>query len=294
LRRSSAAPGICSSRSAKSSRRSRKASMTCSRGSEAAERRRARRSTTCTAARRTRTERAARFGLDRQPAGLAGRAGQPAPPGSSKCARAGRQPREVTMRSLRPSPALVIASLALLLAVGGVSYATVKATGNAVNIVDPITATNIAKVDNNGALKTNANITGGNVAPTAPAQPWAASEDLTIGGAPPEAFIAGPTTAAIDITSISLSMSGAAAADGTENVRLIVYVFPGSASACAGSPTFVTTLWHLPRITASAPVTVAFPTPLQYRPQSGMKACLLADDIGAGGGVTLNVSGFYG
>jgi hypothetical protein len=40
----------------------------------------------------------------------------------------------------------------LLLAAGGVSYATVKATGSAANIVDPITASNIAKVDPGGHL----------------------------------------------------------------------------------------------------------------------------------------------
>src|SRR5581483_1281740 len=157
------------------------------------------------------------------------------------------------MRLPHPSPALVIACLALLLAAGGVSYATVKGggTGTPVNILDPSNGTLAAKVDSSGALKTNANVTGGKVAPAAPAQPWAASEDLAIGGAPPEKVIAGPTTAAIDITSISLSMSDTAGADWIENVRLMFYVFPGSASACAGSPTFVTTLWHLPRITAN-------------------------------------------
>jgi hypothetical protein len=56
------------------------------------------------------------------------------------------------MRPRPPSPALVIASLALLLAAGGVSYATVKATGTAANIVDPTTASNIAKVDGSGHL----------------------------------------------------------------------------------------------------------------------------------------------
>jgi len=52
-----------------------------------------------------------------------------------------------------PSPALVIACLALLLAAGGVSYATVKATGSAVNVVDPVTAANAARVDSAGKLE---------------------------------------------------------------------------------------------------------------------------------------------
>jgi len=56
------------------------------------------------------------------------------------------------MRLPHPSPTLVIACLALLLAAGGVSYATVKATGQAVNITDPNSAGNVAKVDGSGRL----------------------------------------------------------------------------------------------------------------------------------------------
>src|SRR4051812_26658372 len=51
-----------------------------------------------------------------------------------------------------PSPALVVACIALLLAAGGVSYAAVKATGTSVNIVDPTTATSVAKVSARGEL----------------------------------------------------------------------------------------------------------------------------------------------
>ncbi len=53
------------------------------------------------------------------------------------------------MRFALPSPALVVACLALLLAAGGVSYA---ATGNAINITDLVTAANKAKVDAAGKL----------------------------------------------------------------------------------------------------------------------------------------------
>jgi hypothetical protein len=53
------------------------------------------------------------------------------------------------MRLSLPSPALVVACLALLVAAGGVSYA---ATGSSVNIVDPITATSKARVSSAGKL----------------------------------------------------------------------------------------------------------------------------------------------
>jgi hypothetical protein len=53
------------------------------------------------------------------------------------------------MRFSLPSPALVVACVALLVAAGGVSYA---ATGSSVNIVDPVTATSKARVSSAGKL----------------------------------------------------------------------------------------------------------------------------------------------
>lgn len=60
---------------------------------------------------------------------------------------------------LRPSPALVIAVLALLLAAGGGAFAAVRSTGNAVNIVDGTTAANIAKVSSSGSLQVSGSVT---------------------------------------------------------------------------------------------------------------------------------------
>src|SRR5689334_18408383 len=57
------------------------------------------------------------------------------------------------MRLRLPSPALVIACLALLVGAGGVAYGTVKSTGQAVNIVDPTSASYAAKVDPAGTLR---------------------------------------------------------------------------------------------------------------------------------------------
>jgi hypothetical protein len=56
------------------------------------------------------------------------------------------------MQLRRPSPALVVACLALLLAAGGGAYAGVRTTGNPVNIVDPVNGS-AARVSSNGLLK---------------------------------------------------------------------------------------------------------------------------------------------
>ena len=69
------------------------------------------------------------------------------------------------MRIPRPSPALVIATLALLLAAGGGAYAAVRATGSAVNIVDSANATRIAKVSASGAVQVGGTVTATQAAP---------------------------------------------------------------------------------------------------------------------------------
>src|SRR2546423_1356342 len=79
------------------------------------------------------------------------------------------------MRLPRPSPALVIACIALLLAAGGASYAAVKATGSAVNVVDPTNAAQIAKVDASGKLLVGDGAGPLSVDGTVSARPWVPS-----------------------------------------------------------------------------------------------------------------------
>jgi hypothetical protein len=59
----------------------------------------------------------------------------------------------------RPSPALVVAVLALLLAAGGGAFAAVRSTGNPVNIVDGTSAANVAKVSSSGSLQVSGSVT---------------------------------------------------------------------------------------------------------------------------------------
>ena len=65
----------------------------------------------------------------------------------------------------RPSPALVVAIIALVVALGGTAWAA----ATVVNIADPTTPANVAHVDATGALKTSVS---GSVSEAAPRLPW--------------------------------------------------------------------------------------------------------------------------
>ena len=56
------------------------------------------------------------------------------------------------MHLSRPSPALVIACLALLLGAGGSAVAATTLTGTAVNLVDATNAARVAHVDSAGKV----------------------------------------------------------------------------------------------------------------------------------------------
>jgi len=128
------------------------------------------------------------------------------------------------MRLPRPSPALVIASFALLLAAEGVSFAAVKAA-TAVNIADPTTPSRLAHVDANGALATSATVPGG-VTVALPRLPFRVSSyAFADGGA---SYWQAPTNATLAITEIRFSDN----ANGPASVFLYQYG-AASASDCA-------------------------------------------------------------
>ena len=81
------------------------------------------------------------------------------------------------------------------------------------------------------------------------------------------------------------------AGNGREIGEMAAHV-PGTATSCTGA-TFDTTLWHIPDVTSAAPFTESFPTPLQWTPPAGTKACLFAHNLG-GPTVTVNAVGFVG
>lgn len=182
------------------------------------------------------------------------------------------------MRRRLPSPALVIACIALLLALGGTSLAALNATGSAVNITDPKTAANKAKVDATGRLQVN----------IAPSTPWSTDRNLPTGAYVP---LAGPKNTPIDVTSLTISLSAAAATTEFTGIVLQAWNVPASATTCSAT-SFKGEVWFIPRITASAPFAVSFPTPLQVAPAPGKKVCLYARSLDVG--AQINASGFMG
>ena len=191
------------------------------------------------------------------------------------------------MRTRLPSPALVVSCVALLVALGGTSYAAVAVTGSAVNITDPGIAANKAKVDGTGKLQVNVNGIAG-ARPVAPSTPWSADVSISAGAYVP---LLGPKSSPINLTSLSVSLSGAAAPTDFTGIVLQAWHVPSSATTCTLT-SYDRELWYLPRITASAPFTVSFPTPLQLVPKAGTKACLYARSLDHD--VQLNASGFLG
>ena len=138
---------------------------------------------------------------------------------------------------------LALVALVLLAGVGlgnllsplvGTALATV---GQTVNISDHSSSAYFAKVDSSGALKTTAAVTG-RVGMAAPPSPWRASVAIQTYGFP-GAVIAGPSTAPINITSISLTSVGS----GGQSVDVNGYFVPTSATTCSGA-TFETQLWE--------------------------------------------------
>jgi hypothetical protein len=194
------------------------------------------------------------------------------------------------MRFSLPSPALVIACLALLLAAGGVSYA---ATGNAVNIVDPVAAANKAKVDasgklyvgdGSGPLSVDGTVSG---RPAAPASPWSASVNINSG----LVALVGPSSLPINVTSLSISTY--APSGSSVGVYLYGAHVPTSYTNCANAASDGL-LWRIYDVgDGVTPISFNFPTPLQWKAPANTKACLLAQ-AGTTYQTAMNAVGFYG
>lgn len=150
-------------------------------------------------------------------------------------------------------------------------------------------STHKAKVNSAGELMVN-----GAARPLAPASPWFASQDVAgAGSLPPTGVVLlfGPTSSPIDVSSVSIS-SEPGVTSGSADIRLMAAHVSGSATNCADA-TFDGTLWHVPDATAGTPFTESFPTPLQWKPPPGTKACLFAHNL-LGSTVTVNAVGFFG
>jgi hypothetical protein len=130
------------------------------------------------------------------------------------------------MRLSRPSTGTILGGVALFVALGGTALA---ATGTVVNIADPTTPANVAKVDATGALKTAGTDTvSGFIGETIPKTPFFGHQYLTQSTTN---TLIGANKATVALTRIQVANYFAqnAAAD------IRVYQRSGTATTCDGS-----------------------------------------------------------
>jgi len=194
----------------------------------------------------------------------------------------------------RPSPALVVACLALLLAAGGASFAAVRSTGQAVNVLDPTTGAG-ALVDATGHL-----VVGDGAGPLtvdgtvgqrmlSATTPWSAAVATGNSVVP----LAGPggKSQPVSVTSISpaIDTGGTPIAEW----KLEAGHVPASATDCSGI-VVDSTIWHIRDTNAVQPVVVAFPSPLTFTPPPGTRACLQVNNASTSRTGQFNAGGFFG
>lgn len=175
-----------------------------------------------------------------------------------------------------PSPAAILAFIALLVALGGTAFA---ATGTIVNIADPTTATHIARVSASGALvTTGTGVVSGNVAPAPPTRPF----NLSVGS-----FTDGAQTAQFAPTSATLALTGIRVANITANGTNVVlweYGFPSGETTCSTSGSTVTRFLGEFAVPAGQTVEEPLTTPLILKPiSSGGTWCLITFASGSTG-----------
>lgn len=201
-------------------------------------------------------------------------------------------PIRITKVRVAMAALFVLAGVGLASLLGPLTGSALATAGQIVNVSDPVNA-NTARVDASGKLNvgdgSGALSVDGTVAarPAPPASPWRASEDIQAG-----AFIAGPSAAPINVTSISISTD--AATGSNADTFLYGMTVPASATSCAGATGYLT-LWHIRDLgDGVTPVSFSFPTPMQYKPPANTKACLWALAHSGGSVTTMNAVGFYG
>jgi hypothetical protein len=160
-------------------------------------------------------------------------------------------------RRFVPSPALVIGGLALVVALGGTSYAV---TATVVNIADPSHPSHRVHVNAAGALNTYGTAAvHGAVAPQAPQTPLWAQFYLSAGVAN---MAIGPTKAVIALNRIVVDNYFGQTNGDTAQVH--VYESGGSTTACDGSTG--SRQLGVYDVRAGSTVTDTMPTPIVLRP----------------------------
>jgi hypothetical protein len=130
----------------------------------------------------------------------------------------------------------------------------------------------------------------GSVRPLAPASPWSYATPGYLKGQ--AVLLAGPTSSAISIT--SLTASEASGETSLNEIFLYGDSLPASTKTCPPQESGgAKVVWTIQSINQTTPVQASFPTPLQYRAAAGQKACLYLSVFG-GSYLVADVSGYIG
>jgi hypothetical protein len=201
---------------------------------------------------------------------------------------------EVRITKLRVAMAalFVLAGVGLASLLSPLVGSALANVGQVVNISDHSASAFFAKVDSTGKLAVGDGAgllsVDGTVAArsAAPASPWEASVPIDGGN-----YIAGPSAAPINLTSLSIS-TDAASGNGVRVIISGAHV-PSSAVVCPGANAFVL-LWDIRDLgDGTTPLSFTFPTPLQWKAPANTKACLFAS-ANTPSATTMNAVGFYG
>lgn len=168
--------------------------------------------------------------------------------------------------------------VAIAVAIVAFPVGVFAATGSLVNITDPVTKSHKARVNASGRMLVDA---AGIVRPAPPASPWRYANPNVAGISD---IVLGPTALTVDVTSLTVSTQ-------TDNSSFVLTALrvPGTATDC-NTIQGTKILYAVTDLAVGAPVSAAFPTPVQYRPPSGSKVCLWIQAPA----MAVDVSGYYG
>jgi hypothetical protein len=177
------------------------------------------------------------------------------------------------MRISRPSTGAILGGLALFVALGGSALA---ATGQIVNLADPTTAANVAKVDSTGALKTTGAATvNGYVGQTIPKTPFFGHSYLS---ASASNTLIGANKATVALTRMDLENYFDQTNGAVVDIRL--YEQGGDTTTCNGSSRAVGTY----EVPAGQTVSVAMESPIVLKPLTTGDVWCLLGSVGIQGG----------
>ena len=168
--------------------------------------------------------------------------------------------------------------VALAIAIVGFPVGVWAATTTTVVIADPAHPARKAQVSSTGRLLVDA---AGSVRPAPPADTWRYANPNLAGIS---GIVLGPTSKTVNVTSLTVSTQTNGSGFTLSALRVA-----GTATDCSAVEG-ATVLYSVTNLAIGAPLTAAFPTPLQVQPASGKKVCLWIQAPA----MAVDLSGYYG